>query len=57
MFDLDDDSKIKFEIEGDKIKVTIKVDRSDKFICLYFLINDKTADKIISELVSLRAKM
>lgn len=57
MFDLDDDSKIKFEIEGDKIKVTIKVDKSDKFICLYFLINEKTADKIISELVSLRAKM
>ena len=58
MFELDEDSKIKLELVDGKIQITIKVDKgSQKFIYLSFDINEKTADKIVSELVSLRAKM
>lgn len=58
MFELDEDSKIKLELVDGKIQITIKVDKgSQKFIYLSFDIKEKTADKIISELVSLRAKM
>tara|TARA_B100001287_G_scaffold263176_1_gene253793 strand:- start:956 stop:1132 length:177 start_codon:yes stop_codon:yes gene_type:complete len=58
MFKLDDDSKIKIQKNEDKIKITIKINKdSDKYIYLSFDIDEGTADKIISELVSIRAKM
>lgn len=58
MFDLDDDSKIKIEKNEDKIKITIKVKKeTQKFLYLSFDINESTAEKIISELISIKAKL
>lgn len=58
MFDLDDDSKIKIEKNEDKIKITIKVKKeTQKFLYLSFDINEATAEKIISELISIKAKL
>ena len=58
MFNLDEDSKIKIEIVDGKIKLTIKIKKGiDKFLYLSFNIESDVADKIISELVTLRAKL
>ena len=58
MFNLDEDSKIKIEIVNNKIKLTIKIKKGiDKFLYLSFDIEPDVVDKIISELVTLRAKL
>mgnify|MGYP001243923475 CR=1 FL=1 len=58
MFNLDEDSKIKIEVVNNKIKLTIKIKKGiDKFLHLSFDIEPEVADKIISELVSIRAKL
>ena len=58
MFNLDEDSKIKIEVVNDKIKLTIKIKKGiDKFLHLSFDVEPDVIDKIISELVSIRAKL
>jgi hypothetical protein len=58
MFSVDEETNMKIETIDGKIMVTIKVKKeSGKFLVLSFYLENKVTDKIISELVSHRAKL